>query len=967
MRVHISAVIALGAMSQLLSSAQQQTATQFNYAEALQKSLFFYEAQRSGPLPADNRVSWRGNSALSDGADNNVDLTGGWYDAGDHVKFGLPMSSATTLLAWGALEYRSGFRDTAQMNFFLSNLRWATDYFLKASATPNQLWAQVGDGFADHAWWGPAEVLPMARPSYKVTPECPGSDVAGETAAALAAASLVFQREGDPDYAQLLLTRARSLFVFAETYQGKYSDCISNARAFYNSTNGFVDELAWSAAWLYRATRSPEYLAKAQTYYARFPLEPGTPYRSFAWTHNWDDKTYGTYVLLTLLTGQPDYRPDIDRWLDFWTTGFLGRRIRYTPGGLAWLDQWGSLRYSANTALLALIYSDWLSANGLDPERSNRYRTFAERQLNYMLGDNPAGVSYEAGFGKQPPKNPHHRTAHGSWGDDINSPRDSVHTLYGALVGGPDASDNHADSRSDFVRNEVAIDYNAAFTGGLAYMAQRYGGTPLAGFPAAETPTREELFVEAAINNQGSNFIEIAAFASNQTAWPARSLHNATLRYFFTIPSDNPDDVALSTAFNECGVPGSPQRWSEKLFFVEIKCGEIYPGGQRAYRKQTQFRITSKIARQASTDWSMSGLVYPPDGLTRARNIALLDDDRLVWGQQPSNGKPHALSITTPPDLPAASLGAAYSGRLEASGGVPPYVKWEVASGYLPDGLTLDSSTGQLSGKPLSSGTVSFTGRVTDSSQATADRAFRLPVNPPPPLTITTRSLRSAFIGAAYSVALDATGGIPPYSWAVVAGALPKDFTLTANTVAGTPQAAGESAFTIEASDAAGSRSQRAYVLAIVPAIATTGVKLAYRANFIDAISNQVGPQFKIMNGGSAPIPLSELSIRYYFTLENPQPLNFWCDYAALGCDKVAGRFVDDGQGHFYLEATFTGAVSIPSGGDSGEVQVRFAKADWSNLDQSNDYSFDATKRAYTEWDHITVYRNGVLVWGTPP
>ncbi|WP_025666652.1 glycoside hydrolase family 9 protein [Aquimarina megaterium] len=86
---------------------------QFNYGEALQKSLFFYEAQQSGAIPDWNRVNWRGNFALNDGSGVGVDLTGGWYDAGDHVKFGFPMAYSATVLSWGALEYK----DDAERHF----------------------------------------------------------------------------------------------------------------------------------------------------------------------------------------------------------------------------------------------------------------------------------------------------------------------------------------------------------------------------------------------------------------------------------------------------------------------------------------------------------------------------------------------------------------------------------------------------------------------------------------------------------------------------------------------------------------------------------------------------------------------------------------------------------------------------------------------------------------------------------
>jgi endoglucanase len=117
-----------------------------NYAEALQKSIYFYETQRSGDLPANNRVEWRGDSGLQDGADVGHDLTGGWYDAGDHVKFGFPMAYTSTMLAWSVYEYKDGYVQSGQLDEILDNIRWATDYFVKAHTAPNELWGQVGTG-----------------------------------------------------------------------------------------------------------------------------------------------------------------------------------------------------------------------------------------------------------------------------------------------------------------------------------------------------------------------------------------------------------------------------------------------------------------------------------------------------------------------------------------------------------------------------------------------------------------------------------------------------------------------------------------------------------------------------------------------------------------------------------------------------------------------------------------------------
>ncbi len=461
-----------------ISAEKTMAETRYNYAELLQKSIYFYEAQRSGKLPKNNRVKWRGDSALKDGFDNNIDLTGGWYDAGDHVKFGLPMAASTTVLAWGAIEYEDAYQKSGQYNYMLDNLRWVNDYFIKAHPSPNVLWGQVGKGSVDHEWWGSAEKMKMERPSFKIDTSCPGSDLAGETAAAMAASSIVF-RSTDANYSSKLLSHAKELYEFADKYRGKYSDCITDAAEFYKSWSGYNDELVWGATWLYLATGDSNYLQKAEEYYDALNIEKNTNFRSYKWTHTWDDKSYGSYVLLAKLTNKDKYIQDAERWLDYWTDGYMGEKIYYTPGGLAWLNEWGSLRYAANTAFFALSYGD--SVNDLN--KKEKYHSFAERQINYMLGSNPQQRSYVVGFGNNPPTQPHHRNAHGSWANDIKNPEKSRNVLYGALVGGPDRNDNYIDDRANYQMTEVATDYNAGFTGAIAKMYSKYGGQALSKFP----------------------------------------------------------------------------------------------------------------------------------------------------------------------------------------------------------------------------------------------------------------------------------------------------------------------------------------------------------------------------------------------------------------------------------------------------------------------------------------------------
>ena len=609
---------------------------EFNYAEALQKAIFFYEAQRSGKLPADNRVSWRGDSALNDGADNGVDLTGGWYDAGDNVKFGFPMAASATVLAWGVVDYRAAYTRSGQLTYILDNIKWATDYFIKAHTSDNELWVQVGDGQEDHSWWGSAEVMQMDRPSYRVDASCPGSDVAGETAAALAAASIAF-RPTDSAYADKLLEHAVSLYRFADTYQGKYSDCIPGENDFYQSFSGYLDELTWGAVWLYRATSDESYLAKARDYYEQ--LNADQRHKS---TFAWDDKTFGCAVLLAQITANQSYQDDVNGWLDYWTIGYKGERVSYTPGGLAWYREWGVLRYAANASFVALVYSDWLK----DPDLKQRYHDFAVNQINYILGDNPRRSSYEVGFGNNPPIQPHHRNAHGSWAARIATPDQSRHILYGALVGGPDQQDQYSDERANHVMNEVSTDYNAGFTSALARLTLEYGGAPLADFPPAEIHDAE-FFVQAEAMDAGATEVTIYAVLHNRSGWPPRRGSDLSFRYFVDlsklISSGYNSDVIHADIQSQQGETISQlQPWdaANGIYYVEVSFRGILisPGGSKESHKSTEFRLSLDRRIDASgwtpsEDWSFQGMT---GDLQTLNNIPVYENGVKLAGEEPS-------------------------------------------------------------------------------------------------------------------------------------------------------------------------------------------------------------------------------------------------------------------------------------------------------------------------------------------
>ncbi len=154
------------------------------------------------------------------------------------------------------------------------------------------------------------------------------------------------------------------------------------------------------------------------------------------------------------------------------------------------------------------------------------------------------------------------------------------------------------------------------------------------------------------------------------------------------------------------------------------------------------------------------------------------------------------------------------------------------------------------------------------------------------------------------------------------------------------------------------------------PPPTSSSLKVQYRAGDTNAGDNQIKPHLAVVNTGSSSVPLSELKLRYWYTVDGDKAQNYWCDYATLGCANITARFVKmttaKTNADYYLEVGFTSGTLAP-GASTGEIQNRFSKNDWTNYNESGDYSFDGTKTAFTDWSRVTLYRNGTLVWGTEP
>ncbi len=447
-----------------------------NYTEALELSLYFYDANQCGGEVDDNCLTWRGNCHLQDataslnnaqglsgasksaimaqnGGSDVVDVSGGYHDAGDHIKFSMTIGFSISSLGWSYFSYPQAYKDSGCEDHLLHILRNACDYFMKVTYLDDNdsviaFCYQVASEGEDHSTWTPPEGQTMNRTTYWADASHPSADASGQMAAALATTALAFQ-DKDPAYSAECLKYANALADFTKKYPQATYDGVGSMYASGSQT----DDVAWSELWCALANNggtlpssyNPTYKLTGQGCYNNDQYD--------GWMYSWD-KVWSGYAALLAEVGYQEstYVEEMKSSLN--KQGGL-TTSKYNAAG------WGASRYNCALQMLALHIADKTG--------DASYAEAAKYQMDYILGNNPTGYSFLSGYGNSWPTHIHHRAA--------NPNRSScTYTLYGGLIGGPDSSGNYVDDTEQYQFTEPALDYNACYALAIAGLATRYGG-----------------------------------------------------------------------------------------------------------------------------------------------------------------------------------------------------------------------------------------------------------------------------------------------------------------------------------------------------------------------------------------------------------------------------------------------------------------------------------------------------------
>lgn len=1030
------------AKAEAVSATASVDESSYNYAEALQKSLYFYDANMCGEQ--DGRLSYRGECHMCDAkvplipksdegvgtnmsqsfidaninildpdGNGTVDLSGGFHDAGDHVKFGLPQSYSASTLGWSYYEFRDSFLDIGEQEHMEDILRHFTDYFLRstfrdANGDVVAFCYQVGDGSNDHNYWGAPELQTTPRPVWFATSETPASDQCAGAAAALATSYLNF-KDTDPAYAEKCLDTALALYEFAVANRG-----CGFSGGFYNSSYD-EDEMSWAAVWLNIITGDASYIDDITHvdsnglytgYMSRIITSTSSTWQNI-WCHSWDTVWGGVFAKLAPVTND-SLHWYLFRWnIEYWSgvqhaDPTDGTYMAKTQAGFSVVSTWGSARYNAAEQFTALVYDKY--------EKEQQFVDWAKSQMDYILGDNPMNRCYEVGYAENSATQPHHRASHGSTTNSMEDPVESVHVLYGALVGGPDYEDYHNDVRTDYVYNEVAIDYNAGFVGALAGIFAKYGQGQE---PLAELPQDYDampFYAEGKIEQENAERTQLTVRISNDTTCPPRLAGTMKARYYFDITEmkakgQDIKDLSLAVMYDQALISDAkatringPYAWDEEnnIYYVELDwTGDDFHGS-----REIHFALVPALDSKWKPNWDPAN-DYSREGLTDdytvTDKITVYVEDQLVYGAEPVRGE-------VKPSISANVANTEAGEEIDFTEGISPItLNAEVTNGenvaeveFYVNGEKVgsdDTAPYAMAYTPVQTGdeetkTLAITAKaITDSKIAVTSSSYEVTVRfvkkQIPVLAITSPSAGTL---------IDTTTGTTGTTVVVEptgAGEIDTIYVYANGELIGTGDATGATAVYTAPAGYATSGNGLSDVVISATATLTSGkvvncdpvtiqVKQALDPDKAASLTLDVAGKgqasettiqrkYTLTNTGSNDIDLSKVTIRYYYTKDETVSQVFYVDCAGMqmnaapwyvdAADNVKGTFGTISGDDCYCDITFNGLAYALPAGSTISLDTRLANSNWSAFDQTNDYSYDGG-------DSIVVYYDGAVVSG---
>lgn len=459
-----------------------------DYIEAAWMTTRFFGAQRSGQGPnwvldgTNNPTSFTGDKY------NGKDVSGGWFDCGDHVMYGQTQGFASYILAVSFAEFTKGFYDLYTGDYtdykaskdytrkggksndvrdLLEELRYEADFWTKAAISESNFVTVKGDGNSDHNKWVTAGAMSKLGSGDGGEPRYIKGDADDAFTPGMAAAMLAVMARVDPDESnrEKYLKAAKTAFAYAKKHKG-----ITNSQGFYESSwwhDIWADGPFLAATELYRTTRDESYKSEAQKFWDKINFGYNGDIR-----FTYSSASHLSYILGEFVFGfNPvgDYA-GVQNYLDHLYEQQVDSK------GIFNKDAGGAGKFPTRTpaggAFLYALYSKFA--------KDDSYDDAIEKNIAYLLGDNSNKKSYVVGFtrnGANAPTHPHHRGYYGNEdaGRDVNSMGGAPekNKLLGGMIAGDFTSGSHSNSTAQWQVNEVCLDLNAPLVGALGYILSK--------------------------------------------------------------------------------------------------------------------------------------------------------------------------------------------------------------------------------------------------------------------------------------------------------------------------------------------------------------------------------------------------------------------------------------------------------------------------------------------------------------